>query len=653
MANWAALLQQLVFGFNPTLTNWTVLVALLPAWLLGVTTGYWLLPRPDNTNSGDKGRSVASQPPSPWVLFFSGPGLRRFALLYQLGLIIREIWVAYTAPGTFRALNKAVWQWCCGKGFDFQPPAVQSWANFRAQYYDGGQAPSSMQAQAPAAAPQQAPTGLVQVDSGREWYVTGDDLGFFKYTAEQDGEVPGASAWEQMMDKDLPNQIKYTSWRRTLANGKTEYKSITISPDATAQEFTDLYFDDDFRPTWDTMIVHREVLEHGDFDSRQQVVRWIRRFPFKFLSDREYAIARRFFREGDALYGITKSVPNHPAALRARDPNTTQMDVYYSMWRSRTVPCPWGSGRPAVETLLLHHEQFKIPEHLARFAVRHGMWGFVKGLSERVPQYVAARRARGVDPFKADPMAFGAGHCANPPTPHGANTPLPSQSPFAGSSGGVGGSPLCMSRAASMQPGTTIDSSTGMGMGGRVGSQFHLSGSCLSLASLDSTAGTTANNFGALASRISVGRNLFSYDRQSTNGSTGGMPSLQAGLGGPTHGMLPTSVSCQQLPSAASVGSGGGYYQQPAHAASVGTGLASAGDNGSRRNTVGGVSLPRKVRGILAMALAGGVAVAFKRSSSMPNLGSGGAPKAGHKAMKHKRHEQRRQQALGPAGMQL
>lgn len=39
-------------------------------------------------------------------------------------------------------------------------------------------------------------------------------------------------------------------------NGKTEYKSITYSPDATAQEFSDLYFDDDFRPTWVSLLVH-------------------------------------------------------------------------------------------------------------------------------------------------------------------------------------------------------------------------------------------------------------------------------------------------------------------------------------------------------------------------------------------------------------
>lgn len=52
---------------------------------------------------------------------------------------------------------------------------------------------------------------------------------------------------------------------------------------------------------------HHEVLEHGDFAQRQQVVRWIRRFPFAFLSDREYTIARREFKEEDgSIYACTK-----------------------------------------------------------------------------------------------------------------------------------------------------------------------------------------------------------------------------------------------------------------------------------------------------------------------------------------------------------
>lgn len=35
-----------------------------------------------------------------------------------------------------------------------------------------------------------------------------------------------------------------------LQSGKAEYKSMTVSLDATAEEFTDFYLDDDIRPTW-------------------------------------------------------------------------------------------------------------------------------------------------------------------------------------------------------------------------------------------------------------------------------------------------------------------------------------------------------------------------------------------------------------------
>ena len=70
------------------------------------------------------------------------------------------------------------------------------------------------------------------------------------------------------------------------------------------------------------------------------------------------------------------------------------MDVFHSMWRSRTIPCPRGSAQPACETVLLHHEQFKIPENLARFAVRHGMAGFVKKLGPEVKRFVEERRTR-------------------------------------------------------------------------------------------------------------------------------------------------------------------------------------------------------------------------------------------------------------------
>lgn len=46
--------------------------------------------------------------------------------------------------------------------------------------------------------------------------MTSDDLQFFIEHAENGGSLPGSSAWEVMMDKDVQEYVKYTAWRRTL-----------------------------------------------------------------------------------------------------------------------------------------------------------------------------------------------------------------------------------------------------------------------------------------------------------------------------------------------------------------------------------------------------------------------------------------------------
>ena len=65
------------------------------------------------------------------------------------------------------------------------------------------------------------------------------------------------------------------------------------------------------------MISEHELLENGNKQQRCQVVRWVRTFPFSFLSKREYCIGRRMWRSGDGcLYGITKVAPRLPAQDR-------------------------------------------------------------------------------------------------------------------------------------------------------------------------------------------------------------------------------------------------------------------------------------------------------------------------------------------------
>jgi len=249
-----------------------------------------------------------------------------------------------------------------------------------------------------------------------DWYVTRKDLAVFKAACESDATT---SQWEKMCHKEFPG-ITYTAWRRWLPNiNKTEYKSVTISEDSTATEYMDFYLDDSARPSWDTMISEYELLENKTEEditttkrsTRQQVVRWLRSFPFAFINQREYVIARRIFHPStdddndDTVYGITKGI-DHP--LAARKEGVVRMDTFYSMWRSRTVPCPKGSGKPACETILLHFEDFGIPENLARFAVKHGMVGFVKKMGGGVKKFVEERReVRGVRAHDQDPQAYG------------------------------------------------------------------------------------------------------------------------------------------------------------------------------------------------------------------------------------------------------
>lgn len=313
-----------------------------------------------------------------------GLWLTKFMVLWNGLLIIREIWYRFCHPGTFRAILHALWV-SVTTGERFKWPSATGEGSFT----NSGKQDASQ-------------SSAVLSDSLR-WYVSTADLQTFRDVIEHDS----GPAWEQMLQKTWDG-CSYTAWRRSLPSGKTEYKSVTLSEDATAQEFMDFYLDDDVRPKWDGMISEHQLLESAhDKKHRCQVVRWLRSFPFAFLSRREYVIARRLFPGDDpnTLYGITKSV-EHPAAPPLQ--GIVRMSTFYSMWRSRTLPCPRGSGRPMCETTLLHFEDFGIPENLARFTVRHGMAGFVGKMVPEVKEFVKERRTR-CGPYQQDPQSYGAG----------------------------------------------------------------------------------------------------------------------------------------------------------------------------------------------------------------------------------------------------
>lgn len=52
----------------------------------------------------------------------------------------------------------------------------------------------------------------------------------------------------------------------------------------------------------DTMITECGIVESGPAEQRCQVVRWLRTFPFSFINQREYILARRLWRRDGCLY---------------------------------------------------------------------------------------------------------------------------------------------------------------------------------------------------------------------------------------------------------------------------------------------------------------------------------------------------------------
>ncbi|KAJ4875626.1 Polyketide cyclase/dehydrase and lipid transport superfamily protein [Raphanus sativus] len=200
----------------------------------------------------------------------------------------------------------------------------------------------------------------------------------------------GGHAWIQMMDRFTPG-MRYQAWLREPKNGPTEYRSRTVFEDATPEIVRDFFWDDEFRPNWDTMLSSSTTVEECT-STGTMIVRWIRKFPF-FCSDREYVIGRRIWNCGKSYYCVTKgvSVPCIP-----RNNKQKRVDLFYSSWCIRPVESRREDGvASACEVLLFHHEDMGIPREIAKLGVKRGMWGAVKKMEPGLRAYQEQRLLRG------------------------------------------------------------------------------------------------------------------------------------------------------------------------------------------------------------------------------------------------------------------
>ena len=71
-------------------------------------------------------------------------------------------------------------------------------------------------------------------------------------------------------------QLYLTNVFDCLQDGPTEYKSRTVFEDSTPDLVKDFYWDDDFRPVWDDMLIHAKTLE-GCMETGAEIAHWVRK----------------------------------------------------------------------------------------------------------------------------------------------------------------------------------------------------------------------------------------------------------------------------------------------------------------------------------------------------------------------------------------
>ncbi|XP_073287145.1 uncharacterized protein [Primulina huaijiensis] len=198
----------------------------------------------------------------------------------------------------------------------------------------------------------------------------------------KDGEM----AWQIIMERSTSN-FSYQAWRHEPDTGPIVYRSKTVFEDATMELVRDFFWDDEFRSKWDPMLSYFKILEECPHTG-MMIVHWIKKFPF-FCSDREYIFGRRIWEAGRTYYCVTKQVPS---STLPRSDKPRRVDLCFASWVIRPAPSLKGDGHfSACEVIYLHYEEMGIPKDVAKFGVRHGMWGTVKKLHAGFRAYQNSR----------------------------------------------------------------------------------------------------------------------------------------------------------------------------------------------------------------------------------------------------------------------
>eukprot|EP00238_Polyblepharides_amylifera_P000835 CAMPEP_0196571114 /NCGR_PEP_ID=MMETSP1081-20130531/1283_1 /TAXON_ID=36882 /ORGANISM="Pyramimonas amylifera, Strain CCMP720" /LENGTH=375 /DNA_ID=CAMNT_0041887899 /DNA_START=378 /DNA_END=1506 /DNA_ORIENTATION=+ len=277
----------------------------------------------------------ASSPP--------GLGLRRLWVAFSAAYAVSSAWHIFTPRGTFHRIVSYLTgvNWSVSSTEIIRTPSLDS-----------------------------SPKKTTFVDSRR---VNESDLDDFI----QQVEKKNSDFWELICEKET-SDIKYAAWRNILPHGGTQYYSSTIVENASADLTHAFYNHDECRLRWDNLLSCSEVIETDS--EGVETVWWLRRLPV--CGPREYVFGRRNWTvNGNQHYTITKAT-QHPTRPPSATDQPMQVQTYYSSWLIHPVAGRNGTPNSAVETILIHYEEMGIPQGIARFAVRNGMWRVVKNLCQ-------------------------------------------------------------------------------------------------------------------------------------------------------------------------------------------------------------------------------------------------------------------------------
>ncbi|XVE65899.1 hypothetical protein DITRI_Ditri08aG0037000 [Diplodiscus trichospermus] len=367
---------------RPTVTETFVdiLLCAVPIWLavmIGLVIGWSWRPR--------------------WtsLVFFGLRSKFRFVWTVPPGFGARRLWLAFTALSAFSVFRTIFYNFIRGRAKKSTAslsssavplPSLSHRASIspdgaaeavRLHFHSSSLSPSSFSLSA-----ESSPCS--KTEEREQDIVTENDLVHLLHLLEG---KDGGMEWQKMMEKTTSN-MSYQAWRLEPESGPAVYRSRTVFEDATIEVVRDFFWDDEFRPKWDTMLAYVNILEECP-RTGTMIVHWIRKFPF-FCSDREYVIGRRIWEAGKTYYCVTKGVP-YPGLQKRYKPR--RVELYFSSWVIRAVESRRGDGQlSACEVTLVHYEDMGIPKDVAKLGVRHGMWGTVKKLHSGLRAYQNARK---------------------------------------------------------------------------------------------------------------------------------------------------------------------------------------------------------------------------------------------------------------------